>query len=161
MDMPRPEHPKPQFERNEWCNLNGQWTYRFDFGKSGVERKWNEANAFENKITVPFCPESSLSGVSYTDFIESMWYHRKIEIPDSWSGKLVFIHFGAVDYEAEVFIDGQSAGVHWGGSSSFSVNITKFVRKGTAHELVVHIKDELRSGRQTSGKQSSRAESYG
>lgn len=161
MNIPRPEHPKPQFERSEWLNLNGQWTFRFDHGKSGVDRKWFTEKGFENTITVPFCPESRLSGVAYTDFIESMWYHRKLEVPGSWKGKLVLLHFGAVDYEAGVFIDGQSAGGHWGGSSSFSIDITKFVRAGGVYDLVVHVRDELRSGRQTGGKQSPLAESYG
>ena len=67
MNIPRPEHPKPQFFRKDWLNLNGTWTYSFDFGNSGFEQELHKSNGFEHKITVPFCPESSLSGVNHTD----------------------------------------------------------------------------------------------
>ena len=62
-DLPRSEYPRPQFERAEWVNLNGTWTYSFDFGQTGAERDWQNSKGFDGKITVPFCPESSLSGV--------------------------------------------------------------------------------------------------
>ena len=153
LEIPRPEHPKPQFERGDWVNLNGQWTFRFDFGKSGLDRKWHESQGFDQEITVPFCPESKLSGVEHVDFIEMMWYHRKLDIPADWQGKKILLHFGGVDYEAEVFIDGVSAGAHWGGSASFAVDITKLAAPGTSHDLVVHVKDDLRSKTQPSGKQ--------
>ncbi len=160
-EIPRKEYPRPQFEREDWINLNGKWTYRFDFGKTGIERKWNEAKGFENDILVPFCPESELSGVGHTDFIEIMWYHRRIKIPESWEGKLILLNFGAVDFESEIFIDGGSAGRHWGGSASFSVDITELVKPGSEHDLVVFVRDELRSGEQPHGKQSNKAFSYG
>ena len=79
--VPRPEYPRPQFERADWQNLNGDWSYTFDFGKSGMDRKFYESKGFDGKITVPFCPESELSGVKYTDFIPAMWYHRTIQMP--------------------------------------------------------------------------------
>ena len=152
-EIPRPEHPRPQFEREAWVNLNGPWTFCFDFGKSGLDRKWHQSQGFEREITVPFCPESRLSGVQHLDFIEMMWYHRKLEIPAAWHGKKLLLHFGGVDYEAEVFIDGVSAGAHWGGSASFAVDITRLAAPGTIHDLVVHVKDDLRSKTQPSGKQ--------
>ena len=96
---PRPEYPRPQFERADWVNLNGTWTYTFDFGKTGVNRGFEKSTGFDGNITVPFCPESSLSGVQYTDFINGMWYQRTINIPASWEGKKIFLNFGAVDYE--------------------------------------------------------------
>lgn len=86
-DIPRPEYPRPQFERTEWINLNGTWTYEFDLSNSGKNRKLFEAKSFNNTITVPFCPESKLSGVSYTDFINQMWYQRSLSIPAEWQGK--------------------------------------------------------------------------
>jgi hypothetical protein len=92
--IPRPEHPRPQFERGDWLNLNGQWTFRFDFGKSGLDRKWHQSEGFEQEITVPFCPESKLSGVQHLDFIEMMWYHRKLTIPATWRGKRILLNFG-------------------------------------------------------------------
>ena len=80
MTIPRQEYPRPQFERKEWMNLNGKWTCAFDFSRSGTEKGWAQTAGFEQTITVPFCPESRLSGVGFTDFIEVMWYHRKLEI---------------------------------------------------------------------------------
>ena len=75
-DTPRAEYPRPQFERSQWLNLNGTWSYTFDFGKSGVNRDFRNSKGFDNNILVPFCPESKLSGVQYTDFINCMWYQR-------------------------------------------------------------------------------------
>ena len=70
--MPRPEYPRPQFERAGWVNLNGEWTCSFDFGGSGMEREFYKSKGFDKKITVPFCPESKLSGIGYTDFISGI-----------------------------------------------------------------------------------------
>ena len=161
MEIPRSEHPKPQFQRSDWLNLNGVWTCEFDFGKSGLERGLPASHGFAREIVVPFCPESSLSGVAHTDFIEAMWYHREFSVPEDWRGRRVLLHFGAVDYEAEIFIDGRSAGVHYGGSSSFHLDITRLVEPGRAHHLVVRVSDELRSRGQPRGKQSSRYHSHG
>ena len=153
MNVPRFEHPRPQFERLEWKNLNGVWSYSFDFSKSGMERGLASSRGFENEITVPFCPESKLSGVGYTDFIEMMWYHRKLEIPSEWEGRRILLHFGGVDYESEVFIDGKEAGRHWGGVVSFCHDISELVEPGGVHDLVVYVRDDTRSGVQPGGKQ--------
>lgn len=158
---PRPEYPRPQFERSAWINLNGQWTYSFDFGKSGVERGWQNNQGFDKQITVPFCPESTLSGVGYTDFINCMWYQRKISIPQDWQGKRICLNFGAVDYESHVFIDGKLAGSHYGSGSSFAIDITKFVNGGKNHNLVVQVVDNLRDSKQTGGKQAQQLKSNG
>ncbi|MEI6678120.1 MAG: sugar-binding domain-containing protein [Mariniphaga sp.] len=151
--QPRPEYPRPQFERTDWINLNGTWSYTFDFSKSGIERDLPNSQGFKDKIIVPFCPESKLSGVGFTDFIEAMWYQRKIEIPDSWNGKRVILHFGGVDYQSNLYIDGKPVGTHFGGTSSFNYDITKFVTAGKSHNLVLLVNDEVRSGQQPSGKQ--------
>lgn len=153
--QPRPEHPKPQFCRENWINLNGPWTYEFDFGKSGMDegRQLFKSNGFKDEIIVPFCPESKLSRVGYKDFIEAMWYHRVLEIPKEWSGRRIILHFGGVDYECEAFIDGISAGIHYGGTVSFSFDITRLVKAGSSHNLVVRVLDELRKSGQPRGKQ--------
>ena len=151
--IPRPEYPRPQFVRTPWMNLNGTWTYAFDFGQSGKERDFASSQGFEGKITVPFCPESPLSGVNHKDFIPAIWYQRSITIPEDWEGKKVILHFGAVDFETEVFIDGKSVGKHYGGTSSFEIDITPFVSSGGTHSLVVYALDDNRSGLQPSGKQ--------
>ncbi len=154
--IPRPEHPRPQFERNDWINLNGEWTFAFDFGHSGRDpgRELFKSKGFDRTIIVPFCPESKLSGVGYTDFIEDMWYHRKITVPAAWAGRRTILHFGAVDYESEVYIDGVSVGTHFGGTVSFEFDITPYVTPGAEHDLVVRVHDVSHGGSgQPRGKQ--------
>ena len=159
--QPRAEYPRPQFERSEWMNLNGEWNFAFDFGKTGAERGWQNAKQLERKITVPFCPESKLSGIGYTDFIPAVWYQRTVSVPSHWSGNRVRINFGASDYETIVFIDGKKVGTHYGSGSSFSFDITNLAKPGTSHNLVVYVKDDLRAGHQTGGKQSTDLNSSG
>ena len=153
-EIPRPEHPRPQFVRDSWVNLNGSWTYTFDFGESGLARGLEKSEGFDGKITVPFCPESKLSGVEYKDFINCMWYQRSVEVPAAWEGKKILLNFGAVDYYSTIYVNGNLAGRHWGGSSSFSVDMTKYVKAGEKANIVVCVKDDLRSNEQTGGKQS-------
>ncbi len=80
--IPRPEYPRPQFVREDWINLNGVWTFEFDFGCTGIERNRQATQGFDHEIVVPFSPESKLSGVEYTDFISGMLYPRKIYIQE-------------------------------------------------------------------------------
>ena len=160
-DLPRPEYPRPQFERSEWVNLNGQWSYTFDFSRSGMDRELFRSESFDGQITVPFAPQSELSGVGFTDFIPEMWYQRKIEIPAGWDGKRILLHFGAVDYIASVYIDGKIAGRHWGGSSSFAIDITRLVSAGKTHTLVIRVEDDERSGEYAKGKQCGRYAQFG
>ncbi len=154
--QPRAEYPRPQFERKDWVNLNGQWSYAFDFVGSGMEKKFHESKGFDGKITVPFCPESKLSGVEYKDFINNIWYQRNIQMPAAWAGKNVKLNFGAVYYNSEVFVDGKLAGRHFGGSTSFAIDITKFVSDGKPHSLVVHAYSDTRTLKQPAGKQNAR-----
>lgn len=160
-DVPRKEYPRPQFERAAWVNLNGEWDYTFDFSNSGMEQGFPKATSFDKKIIVPFCPESSLSGVEHKDFINHIWYHREITVPQEWSGKNVWLNFGAVYFNSEIYVDGVLAGRHFGGSSSFSLDITKFVTPGKSHHLVVRASSDLRSTMQSAGKQSLQYASYG
>ena len=161
MTPPRPEHPKPQFRRDAWINLNGPWTFAFDPGRSGRAAGWHESRGFDREILVPFCPESGLSGVGHTDFIEAMWYHRQIEVPADWAGRDVLLHFGAVDYDSEVFLDGKAVGSHFGGTVGFCHDVTRRVRPGSTHELVVRVHDDVRSGVQPGGKQCPQLHSRG
>lgn len=158
---PRPEYPRPQFERSTWQNLNGTWTYTFDFGLSGADRGLQNSKSFDGKITVPFCPESKLSGVAHTDFINGIWYQRNLQIPSDWQNKNILLHFGAVDYEASIYINGKFVMKHFGSSSSFTADITKFAKPGETVNLVVGVKDDLRGGLQPGGKQSSNYYSRG
>ena len=159
--QPRAEYPRPQFERADWVNLNGEWSFALDLSDSGRDRDFYNSKGFEQRITVPFAPESKLSGIGYTDFINSVWYQRMIQIPSAWQGKRVKLNFGAVYYESEVYIDGRFVGRHYGGSDSFSFDITDFVGDGKEHSIVVHAESDLRSGTQPGGKQSTNYYSYG
>lgn len=159
--VPRSEYPRPQFQREQWCNLNGEWDFAVDNERKGLENGWTSASSLEDKIIVPFAPESSLSGVGHTDFITAVWYRREVEVPASWSGKKILLNFGAVDYKCSVYIDGERVGLHAGGTSSFSFDITSKVKAGGKFNLVVYAEDDTRSGVQPLGKQSTRRESHG
>ncbi|MDZ7722252.1 MAG: glycoside hydrolase family 2 TIM barrel-domain containing protein [candidate division KSB1 bacterium] len=152
--VPRPEHPKPQFKRSAWLNLNGQWNFAFDFDEVGIEEEWQRhPSVFQKTITVPFCPESRLSGIEYTDIIPAVWYHRSITIPEEWQEKRIFLHFGGVDYECRAWVNQKPVGRHYGGAVSFEFEITDAMIEGT-NEIVVCATDHVRSGIQPVGKQS-------
>jgi len=154
MTIPRPEHPSPQLERSTWLNLNGTWSYEFDFGNSGDNRELFNSKGFSGEITVPFCPESELSGVAHHDFIPAIWYHRSITIPKDWDGLNVRINCGAIDYESTIYLNGTFIGRHFGGSSSFSFDLTPHVKAGETFDLVIHAIDDTRNPVQPRGKQS-------
>ena len=158
--IPRPEYPRPQMVRERWLNLNGSWQFDFDFGRSGRARGLAKAVSLPETITVPFCPESKLSGIGYTDFIPAAWYRRTFTLPAGWQGDRVFLHFGAVDYEAQVWVNGQSVGAHRGGYSAFCFDITAALVPG-GNAIVVCAEDDTRSGSQPSGKQSPEYASFG
>ncbi|MEO0338356.1 MAG: sugar-binding domain-containing protein [Bacteroidota bacterium] len=153
-DIPRPEHPKPQFQRTNWLNLNGTWDFKIDYSQSGFEQNWqDQPKLFDQNIVVPFAPESKLSGIEHKDFMAAVWYHRTFEVPTSWSGNRIFVNFGAVDYDCQVWINGQQVGRHYGGSVSFSFEITEALKIGE-NSIVVAAIDDIRSGVQPAGKQS-------
>lgn len=158
--QPRPEYPRPQFERKDWVNLNGEWSYVFDFVGSGLERGYPDSDGFKEKITVPFCPESKLSGVEYTDFINNIWYQRPISMPAEWNGKRAMLNFGAVYYNSEIYIDGKLAGRHFGGSTPFAIDVTDFISDGKEHSLVVHAYSDPRTTKQPAGKQNVRLNQF-
>lgn len=151
--VPRNEYPRPQFVREDWRNLNGWWSYEFDFSNSGMERGLMRSTGFPNRILVPFCPESELSGVGFKDFIPAMFYHRKITVPKEWEGKRFLLHFGGVDYECEGFVNGKSIGTHFGGTVSFEFEITDQVNAGEPFDFVLRVFDDVRSFTQPGGKQ--------
>lgn len=160
--QPRPDYPRPRLVRDEWINLNGEWQFQTDPGKSGREREWYRAQSLSSTIQVPFCPESPLSGAHLQDFVPAVWYCREFFVPKSWRqpGKTVLLHFGAVDYETEVWVNGISAGTHRGGYTPFALDITPYLKSG-ANTVTVCAEDELRSGLQPRGKQSFRYFSKG
>lgn len=159
--IPRPEYPRPHMVRSQWMNLNGPWEFEMDFGSSGRERRLFEADSLSREILVPFCPESRLSGIGYTDFIPSVWYRRPVTLSPEWRARgRVLLHVGACDYHTEVWVNGRSAGEHIGGYVSFSFDITDLLKDGE-NVLVICADDHIRSGCQPAGKQSSSYASAG
>lgn len=155
--VPLAEYPRPQLQRKDWLCLNGNWDYYGGKDKPGTHRP-ETVPSFANKpekIKVPFCPESSLSGIGRKQETH-MWYRRSFRIPDQWKGKQVILHFGAVDHQATVFINGQKAGAHEGGYDSFSINITPFLHTGD-NTIVVAAYD-ANDGRTPSGKNGPRGD---
>lgn len=155
--IPRPEHPEPMMKRESWQSLNGEWLFEIDYGVSGAERGLSSPESdksYTKKITVPFCPESSLSGVGVKDFMPSVWYKKSIEITEEMLSGRIILHFGASDYKTVVYVNGKNVGNHFGGYSSFSFDITEFAVVGK-NDITVNATDDVRSGRQPKGKQAS------
>ena len=159
-NIPRCEHPRPDRKREAWINLNGEWDFEIDNAKVGLEKKFQDRESLDGKIVVPFSPESILSGIGHTDFMYAVWYRRDLDIPSSWAGKRVILHIDACDHTTRVFVNGkQVGGVHKGGYTPFSYDITSALRPSDNY-LTVYAEDDVRSGKQFAGKQSARLHSY-
>ena len=158
MNIPRPEHPNPQFERENWVNLNGEWEFELDRGVSGLDRKFYERDSLDSKITVPFCPESKLSGIGNTDFLNCVWYLKRVKIKKC--NKRVILHFGAVDYESFIYVNHKQVYHNIGGYVGFDIDITDYVEMGKENIITVCAKDGHPSGK-ASGKQSKNYYSMG
>ncbi len=159
-NIPRCEHQRPDRKRDTWINLNGQWDFEIDNSKVGLEKKFYERDSLNEKITVPFSPESVLSGLGYTDFMNAVWYRRNIDIPIDWAGKRVILHIDACDHTTTVFVNGKKAGTHKGGYISFAFDITELLQ-ADGNYVTVYAEDDIRSGKQFAGKQSTHLDSYG
>jgi len=148
-DAPLPEYPRPQLSRdNNWKNLNGLWEYAI------IPKSNTEPSKYDGKILVPFAVESALSGVGKTVGKDSvLWYKNNITIPPSLKNKDVLLHFGAVDWQTEVYVNGKLAGKHEGGFDPFSFNITALLKKGNIQEIKVKVWDPTDDGPQPRGKQ--------
>lgn len=153
MNMPRPEYPRPQLVRDQWINLNGEWDFEIDNAMVGKAKKFFERDSLDGKITVPFCPESVLSGVGNVDYMNCVWYRKNIEIPADWAGKSILLTFGAVDYHATVYVNGKYCGSHRGGYTPFTLDITDKLQP-SGNYITLCAEDDVRSGNQPVGKQS-------
>lgn len=137
--IPLPEHPRPDFERAEWLNLNGRWRFAFDARDAGVRAGWpNEALPGKRQILVPFSWGAPLSGVP--DSADIGWYERTISIPAAWRGQRVFLVFGASDWRTSAWLDGRPLGEHQGGYTPFSFEIPA-AGFGAPQRLVVRVDD--------------------
>lgn len=155
--VPRAEHPSPQFVRAEWLNLNGEW----EFAETDDDKAdFLKSEKYPDRITVPFCRESRLSGLARRDFVRNVWYRREFTVPEDWQSARVRLHVGACDWRTRVFINGAIVGTHTGGSAPFAFDITRALRPG-ANTVVIHAFDDTRSGLQACGKQSQKLESHG
>jgi len=151
-EVPRPEHPRPDAFRTNWMTLNGDWEFEIDETGDGESRGLISGTTLNSGIVVPFCPESPLSGVGRYELMKNVWYRRHFELPVAMQGKRIRLHFGGVDYQAWVWVNGRLAGSHTGGSVEFALEITGLLRDGS-NELVVRAFDDTASGRQPTGKQ--------
>ena len=186
MSTPRPEYPRPQFEREHWLCLNGEWQFEIDAGDTGLARGL-VARELGSKITVPFCPESPLSGVHNVDQMNAVWYRKTVTIPSEWQDQKVLLHFGAVDYDAMVWVQSPASkiaaqdvaknakkpmteeqidaasylhvGRHRGGFSSFSLALDG-VQAGDEITIVLRARDDLESPKPR-GKQSQLYQNHG
>ncbi len=139
-EIPLPEHPRPDFMREQWLNLNGQWSFRFDKDNTGESMKWfSDPSSFDKKILVPFPWGSKLSGVS--DEADVAWYSRRIQVPVEWHGKPVFIIFGASDWKTKAWLDGNLLGEFQGGYTPFEFDLTPYLKAGSSQTLVVKVDD--------------------
>ena len=150
--VPRAEHPRPDAFRENWATLNGEWQFEIDDQADGETRGLASGKDLNAKITVPFCPESKLSGIGHYGIMKHVWYRRAFEVPAAMRGQRVLLHFGGVDYQTWVWVNGQRVGSHVGGDVSFAFDITKFLHDGS-NEVVVHAFDDTAGGNQPTGKQ--------
>ena len=141
-NIPRPEHPRPDFMRDTFHNLNGAWEFAFDDANIGLKEGWfKPEHKFDKTITVPFCYQSAASGIGPTDEIHPiMWYRRKFTVPAEMQGRTILMNFGAVDYEATVYVNGIAVGGHKGGYTPFQLDVTPFLIEDE-NDLCVRVVD--------------------
>lgn len=147
------EYPRPIMERKEWKNLNGLWDYAI------VNADDTAPARYQGEILVPFCAESALSGVGKeVGASKALWYKRNFNVPKSWRGRDIMLNFGAVDWQADIWVNGAKMGSHTGGYTPFSINITAALKDAGDNELVVRVWDPTDLGPQPRGKQVSKPE---
>jgi beta-galactosidase/beta-glucuronidase len=148
----RNEYPRPQFERSSWLNLNGEWEFEYDDAQIGDKEKWYLQHDFQQRIQVPFCYQSALSGIGETDFHDIVWYRKQLKLPADFVGKRIILHFGAVDYLSWIWVNGQLVKYHEGGHTSFEADITDAVQEGE-NSIVVKVQDFSKDVTLPRGKQ--------
>lgn len=138
---PRPEHPRPDFTRDTFFNLNGTWDFAFDDQDVGICENWQTKTAFDQKIIVPFAYQTELSGIGTEEIHPIMWYRRSFVVPSEMRAKRLLLRFGAVDYSCIVFVNGVRVGEHKGGYSPFALDITHALQDGD-NNLCLRVQDD-------------------
>jgi len=152
-DTAKPLHPRPRVQRAAWTDLNGQWQFAYDDADTGVRERWqDDAKRFDRTITVPFPPESEMSGINDKGFHPVLWYRRTFTA-SATAGTRLLLHFGAVDYRARVWVNGDLVATHEGGHTPFSADITASLKAGGEQVVVVRAEDQPRDITQPRGKQ--------
>ena len=137
----REEYPRPDFVRDVWQNLNGEWQFAFDPSDTGLREGWHKrCHALPMTINVPFCYQSKLSGIGDETLKSIVWYRRSFTVDEAFSGKRVLLRFGAVDYRTQVYVNGSYVGEHTGGYSAFYFDITDYLN-GTENDLCLRVVD--------------------
>ena len=149
----RTAHPRPDWVRQTWQTLNGTWRFRFDWKNEGRRQRWYQDPRFDLNIHVPFAYQAELSGVEDKRHCDVVWYAREIVLPESLRDRRILLHFGAADYLAEVWLNGQYLGCHEGGYTPFTFDITDQAEPGQSVTLTVRCEDRLAVD-QPRGKQS-------
>ncbi|ANY70926.1 glycoside hydrolase family 2 [Paenibacillus sp. BIHB 4019] len=157
----RKEYPRPQFVREHWQNLNGEWDFCFDDENIGEQAQWFKTFPGELKIQVPFVYETPASGIEESSFHSTVWYRRSFTIPAEFRSKRIMIHFQAVDYTAKVWVNGQHVGRHEGGYSAFSFDITPYLRSDDSDNVIVVKVEDSNDCSQPRGKQRWREQNFG
>lgn len=135
--MKREEYPRPQLVRKKWLNLNGTWSFAFDDFDQGMAENWHlEDKEFEETIEVPFVYQTKLSGIDSQENHEIVWYQKKFEIPKKFNEEKILLHFGAVDFETKVFVNGSLVGEHIGGHTPFTFDISPYLDKEKSGQVI-------------------------
>lgn len=152
--VPRPEYPRPQLVRESWQCLNGEWAFAFDDERMGEKERWYKGgHPLPLRIQVPFAFQSKLSGIGDPSFHDVVWYSRLFDVPQDWRDRNVVLHFGAVDYLAKVWVNGELVAEHEGGHTPFSADVTLALKEEGPQEIIVRAEDFSRDIALPRGKQ--------
>ena len=139
----RSETPRRDWERDSYVNLNGWWSFAFDPSEVGIDEGWYAKDqSFEQNINVPFCWESSLSGIQDENYKGQAWYQRTVTVDESWEGKKIFLKFGAVDWKCKLWVNGEEVGEHIGGYSAFEMDVTDYMIPGEENVITLWVEDK-------------------
>ncbi len=159
-NIPRPEYPRPDFRRDDFLCLNGSWEFAFDDADAGLRERWYDKRPLDREITVPFVYQSERSGVHDKGFHNVVWYKKRLRLPSPAEGKRSLLHFGAADYEAQVWVNAQYLGNHSGGNTPFAFDITDALTDGET-VITVRVRDDAMDLELPRGKQYWKPESHG